>query len=88
MYPNDARFAALYNQPVSAELIVLGTNPTKDKPEDNNMRVTFALTDNGNAWYTVAYDDLLEGATAFDLFRRAMAEGGYAYAGGKFVTGV
>lgn len=88
MYPNDARFAKLTKQPVSATLIVLGTNPSDDNPKDTKFNVKFTLRDNNTTWFSVKYSDIEEGATVFDVFRRALSDNGYTSEGGKFVTGI
>ncbi len=86
LYPNDARFAALCKQPVSAELIVLGTDPSGE--EEEKIDVSFALKDNGSTWFSTNYKGLSDGTTVFDVFQRALSENGYSSEGGKFVTGV
>lgn len=86
LYPNDARFAALCKEPVSAELIVLGTDPSGE--EEEKIDVSFALKDNGSTWFSTNYKGLSDGTTVFDVFQRALSENGYSSEGGKFVTGV
>lgn len=87
-YPGDARFAALCRQPVTAELIVTGTDPSSDKPEKNELTISFSLEDNGSQWYGCQLSGLEEGSTAYDALVKAMSSGGYGLIGGSFVTGV
>ncbi len=88
MYPNDARFAKLAKQVVTANLIVLGTDPSSDTPADNKLSVKFTLKDNNTTWFTERYTDIEDGATVYDVFRRALSDNGYSSEGGKFVTGI
>ena len=87
-YPNDARFAALYKQPVTAELVVLGTDPSTDKPTETKLKASFTLSDNGSVWFSESFIDLTDGTTVFDVFGRALADNGYTSEGGRFVTGI
>ena len=87
-YPNDARFAALYCQPVSAQLIVLGTAPTQQEPVVQKLSATFTLRDNSSTWLSTRFSDLSRGTSVYDVFRRAIANSGFRAEGGKFVTGI
>lgn len=87
-YPGNAKLQQLYNQPVSAKLTVLGTDPTSDDADEKKLSVLFTLSDNGAPWISCAYSDLAEGVTVYDVFYRALSEKGYAALGGSFVTGI
>lgn len=86
-YPDNSKLQKLYNQPVSAKLTVLGTDPTSEV-EDKKLSVLFTLSDNSSPWITCAYTDLAEGVTVYDVFYRALSEKGFGAVGGSFVTGI
>lgn len=88
--------ADLYYIPVSADIIVrgrlnyAGSLPT---PEPETISVSFTLMDNSETVISkVTYDNLEEGTTAFDIFKKALAENGCTYETygnrGSYVTAV
>lgn len=89
-YPNDSRFAALYKQPVSATVKVLGTDPTPgiEEPEEKTISVTFKLKDNGSTWLSRSLTGLEEGTTAMEAAKKALAGSGYSLVGGSYISGV
>lgn len=88
IYPEREEFQKLVNQPVTVDLIVRGTNPTSDKPEQKNLTVTFTLRDTEQEWLTAAVTDLPEGTTAWDVFAKVLKENGYTYQGSSYIRSV
>lgn len=89
-YPNDSRFTALYKQPVTATLKVLGTDPTPgvEEPDEKTISVTFRLRDNGTTWLSRSLTDLPAGTTALEAAKKALSGSGYSLIGGSYISGV
>ncbi len=80
-YPNEPDFQKLYYQPVSAALVVTGTNPSGDTPVEESLTVSFTLQDASSTLIgKTTVSGLPEGSTVFDVFADVMAEKGYSYA--------
>lgn len=89
-YPNDSRFAALYKQPVTATVRVLGTDPTPgpEEPEEKTISVTFKLRDNDSTWVSKSLSNLPQGTTAMEAAKKALSGTGYSLIGGSYISGV
>ncbi len=97
-YPNDQRFKALYNQPVSVELIVLGTEDEKTlasggtvtKPVSKKLEATVSIKSAKESWLkNVKVSGISEGSTVFDVFARVARENGYTYgARGSYIYSI
>ena len=97
-YPNDQRFKALYNQPVSVELIVLGTEDEKTlasggtvtKPVSKKLEATVSIKSAKESWLkNVKVSGISEGSTVFDVFARVARENGYTYgARGSYIYAI
>lgn len=89
-YPNNADFQKLYYQPVSADLIVTGTNPTSVGPVAEKLTVSFTLQSADSTWIPVAtVSGLAEGSTVFDVFNQVLKQNGYGFdARGSYVYAV
>lgn len=87
-YPEQEAFQKLANQPVTVDLIVIGTNPTTDKPEQKNRTVTFTLRDTESEWLTATVSELPEGTTVAEVFARVLKEHGYTYMGSSYIRSI
>lgn len=88
LYPENESFRKLTNQPVTVDLIVTGTNPTTDQPEQKNLSVTFMLRDTDSQWLTTTVNDLPEGTTVAEVFARVLKENGYTYMGSSYIRSI
>ncbi len=87
-YPEQEAFQKLVNQPVTAELIVTGTNPTSDKPVQSQVNVSFTLRDTERDWLNVRVADLPEGTTVAEVFASVLKANGYTYQGSGYIRSI
>ena len=90
-YSGYADLAPLYYQPVSAELIVRGTqNPSSVVPIAETLSVSFTLQSADSTWISkTTFSKLPEGSTVFDLFSKTLNQNGYQYyANGSYIYAV
>ena len=90
-YSGYADLATLYYQPVSAGLIVRGTqNPGSNTATPETLRVSFTLQSADSTWIAkTTASNLPEGSTVFDLFSKSLTQNGYKYyTNGSYVYAV
>lgn len=90
-YAGYAELAPLYYQEVSTDLIVRGTaDPTSPVPVEEKITVSFTLQSNNSTWISrISVPDLSEGSTAFDVFKKILAEKGCTYkARGSYIYAI
>lgn len=81
-YAQYKDLAALYNQEVSAEILVRGTsNPLMAMARRAPVDVNFAVTDGSRVLYSGKYKQLPEGTTAWDVFKQMVPAGNYQHKG-------
>lgn len=80
-YKKYEALAPLYYQEVHSDLVVRGTqNPGSSAPVVEKINVSFTLQSANSTWIqTVALNDLAEGTTVFDVFKKILEEKGYRY---------
>ncbi|MBP8640629.1 MAG: S-layer homology domain-containing protein [Oscillospiraceae bacterium] len=79
-YPENANFRKLYYQPVTASLIVRGTNPISTEPVAEKLNVSFTLQSADSTWISrTNVSGLQEGSTVFDVFTQALRANGYGF---------
>ncbi|MEA4893705.1 MAG: immunoglobulin-like domain-containing protein [Oscillospiraceae bacterium] len=79
-YPTNADFQKLYYQPVTASLIVRGTNPTSDTPVIEALSVSFTLQSADSTWISKnTISGVAEGSTVFDLFTSVLRDNDYTF---------
>lgn len=80
-YKKYEALAPLYYQEVHTDLVVRGTqDPGSSAPVVEKVNVSFTLQSANSTWIqTVVLNDLAEGTTVFDVFKKVLEEKGYRY---------
>ena len=96
-YPDNAAFRQLYRQPVSATVTVVGSKGDQPTPPEK-INGTFTLTGDTlhgtdahvvyPTWIDGAAFSVEEGTTVMDVFQQMLAQNGYSYTGGSYVSAV
>ncbi|MEG0550559.1 MAG: DUF4430 domain-containing protein, partial [Vagococcus sp.] len=95
-YPDNKDLQKLYRQPVSADLIVKGIKGENPNP-DEVRKVTLSIigdkehTSDVPGQYVNWLDAKGEGneyTTAFDVFKKAMDDNGYKFAGSSYISSI
>ncbi len=91
LYAGYAALAPLYNQPVSANLVVRGMLATASAaPVVERINVSFTLRGSDSAWIgTTKLMNLDETTTVYDVFQKVLKDNGYRYtAKGFYVSAI
>ena len=89
-HPQNADFQKLDYQPVTASLMVRGTNPTSVIKVVETLNVSFRLQSADRTWLSkIPISGLAEGSTVFDLFTKVLRDNGYTYhARGSYIDAI
>ncbi|SFB18592.1 Ig-like domain (group 2) [Acetitomaculum ruminis DSM 5522] len=90
-YPENEDFAKLYRQPVSVDVLVLGTDGEDPGTEKQDINVSFGIYGNKKlgegsyskleTWFTNANVTVKEGTTVMELLKKMLEANHYTYEG-------